>query len=116
LRKTAINMVRQQAGEEVASLFAAHGRPVHDDLIRVYANPRWPVLHATTEAVRLKLEPVFASVPDPFPPEETKGGPNISRGTIETIRRLAAEGKRISEVANGAGVSRETVRRWLQRQ
>jgi len=28
---------------------------------------------------------VFASVTDPFSAEETKGGPNISLGTIEKI-------------------------------
>jgi hypothetical protein len=115
LRKTAINLVRQQAGEEVASLFASHGRPVHDELIRVYANPRWATLHATTDAIRLKLDGVFTSVSEPFRFGEVRGGPNISLGQIERIKNLVGEGKRICDVAAEVGVSRETVRRWAKR-
>jgi hypothetical protein len=115
LRKTAINFVRQQAGEEVASLFASHGRPVHDELIRVYANPRCATLHATTDAIRLKLDGVFKSASEPFRLVEVRGGPNISLGKIERIKSLVVEGKRICDVAAEVGVSRETVRRWAKR-
>ncbi len=115
LRKTAINLVRQHSGEEVASLFASHGRPVHDELIRVYANPRWVTLHATTEAISLKLDNLFKSVSEPFRPVEVRGGPNISLGQIERIKKLVSEGNRICDVASEVGVSRETVRRWATR-
>jgi hypothetical protein len=115
LRKTGINLVRQHAGEEVASLFASHGKPVHDELIRVYANPRWVKLHATTDSIRLKLDDIFKSVSEPFRPVEVRGGPNISLGRIEQIKKLVSEGKRICDVASEVGVSRETVRRWATR-
>jgi hypothetical protein len=114
LRKTAINFVRQAAGEEVASLFASHGTPVHDDLIRVYANPRWVALHAATEQVLEKLASVFV-VADPFPPGEVQGGPNISRATVAEIQRLAATGLKSGAIAKQVGVSRETARRWSSR-
>jgi len=115
LRKTAINLVRQHAGEEVAAQFASHGRPVHDELMRVYANPRWVTLHATTDAIRIKLDEIFKSVSEPFRLVEVRGGPNISLGKIEQIKKLIGEGKRICDVAAELGVSRETVRRWAAR-
>ncbi len=115
LRKTAINLLRQAAGEELASLFAAHGRPVHDDLIRVYANPRWASLHRATDGVREHLAPVFDPVPEPFPAGEVRGGPNLSLKTIEEIGRLAREGFKPGEIGVRAGVSRETARRWAKR-
>ncbi len=74
LRKTAINLVRQHAGEELAALFASHGRPVHDELLRVYANPRWVKLHATTDEIRVKLDSVFNSVSEPFRPSKCEAG------------------------------------------
>jgi hypothetical protein len=114
-RKTAINLVRQHAGKEVASLFASHGRPVRDELIRVYANPRWVTLHETTDTVRLKLDDVFKSVSEPFRPVEVRGGPNISLDQIERIKKMVNEGRRICDVASEVGVSRETVRRWASR-
>jgi hypothetical protein len=115
LRKTAINLVRQASGEELASLFASHGQPVHDDLIRVYANPRWAPLHAATDGVRVKMASVFETVDEPFPAGETRGGPNISKKTIEEIGRLAREGLNAGEIGERLGVSRETARRWAQR-
>ncbi len=114
LRKTAVNLVRQAAGEEVAALFASHGRPVHDDLMRVYANPRWAALHTATQGVRERLAEVFV-VPAPFPPGEVRGGPNVSRGKVAEIQRLAAEGLSSAEIGQRVGVSRETARRWVKR-
>lgn len=115
VRKTAINLVRQVAGEEVAALFAAHGRPVHDELMRVYANPRWAALHAATGQVGQQLLTVFDSVTEPFVLGEVKGGPNISRGEIAEIQRLAAEGRKPGEIGKRVGVSRGTARRWAKR-
>ena len=115
LRKTAINLVRQAAGEEVASVFASHGQPVHDELIRVYANPRWAALHAATDQIGQQLATVFDSVKAPFAPGETKGGSNISLGTITEIQRLAAEGRKPGEIGKRVKVSRETARRWAKR-
>jgi hypothetical protein len=116
LRKTAINLVRQASGEEIAALFASHGQPVFDDLMSVYANPRWAALHRTTEAVGGSLASVvFAGVPEPFAQRENRGGPNISLGVRDRILEGLAAGKRVNVVAAEAGVSRETVRRWRDR-
>jgi hypothetical protein len=83
--------------------------------MRVYANPRWVTLHATTDAIRIKLDEIFKSVSEPFRLVEVRGGPNISLGKIEQIKKLIGEGKRICDVAAELGVSRETVRRWAAR-
>jgi hypothetical protein len=41
LRKTAANLVREQADGEVAAVFLCHGTPVRADaLLDVYTNPR----------------------------------------------------------------------------
>ena len=61
------------------------------------------------------LEPVFGSVTDPFPESEKKGGANISPGTIQRIIDLHEAGDRIAIIAEKVNVSKETVRRWLNR-
>jgi DNA invertase Pin-like site-specific DNA recombinase len=65
--------------------------------------------------VREWLEPVFASVADPFPDHEKLGGANISRGTIDRIIELYTAGDRVSLIAEKLNLSPETVRRWVNR-
>jgi integrase len=115
LRKTAINFVRLDAGEEVAALFAAHGKEVTDDLLKHYSNRRWGALHAAIWNIRAKYAVVFDAVAEPFPPGEVKGGANISVATIDEIIRRRKGGERISAIAEAMNLSRETVRRRVGR-
>ncbi len=115
LRKTAINLVRLEAGEEVAALFAAHGKEVTDDLLKHYSNRRWGALHAAIRDIRAKYAGVFDAVLDPFPPGEVKGGANLSVATIDEIIKRKEGGARISAIAEAMNLSRETVRRWIKR-
>lgn len=128
LRKTASNWIRQNAnknrefeertrqndGDYLAELFLSHGEPTEGE-INSYTNERWADLHAAIRKLAEWLKPVFASVPDPFPAEEKKGGANISPGKIRTIIELHEAGDRVSLIAEKVNVSPETVRRWIKR-
>ncbi len=120
IRKTGINFIRKECGGELASLFAAHGRPFEtDNLIEVYSNKPFGNLHKAIDGFRDWLQPVWDAVPAPFPSEWTesvrRGGPNISRGRIDKIIELHTAGKRIADIVRETGLSRETVRRWITR-
>jgi hypothetical protein len=127
LRKTSANWIRQNVnrdrdaedrkqsdGDYLADLFLSHGEPVAGDL-NAYTNERWADLHAAIRRLADWLEPVFGSVPDPFPTQEKKGGANISPGMIRRIIDLHEAGDRIALIAEKVNVSRETVRRWIKR-
>lgn len=128
LRKTASNWIRQNAnknreyeerprqndGDYLADLFLSHGEPTEGE-VNAYTNERWADLHAAIRKLAEWLEPVFSSVPDPFPAEEKKGGANISPGKIRSIIELHEAGDRISLIAEKVNVSPETVRRWIKR-
>src|SRR6185436_2691746 len=46
LRKTGINLMRMEGGSEIASLYAAHGRPYEEDsLLELYANKPFARMH-----------------------------------------------------------------------
>lgn len=116
LRKTGANLIRAEAGAEAASLYLAHGEPSDDPELEDYTNKPWRTLHAALGQVGgLLAREVFSSVQEPFPPHTRKGGPNISPGTIQRIYELLDAGKRIGEVADETGLSRETIRRWRDR-
>lgn len=117
IRKTSANWIRQRFGEELSSLFLSHGRPsTGDETLDDYTNPRFAALHEAL--ARLDADHysrVWEGVSDPFPAAWVRGGPNISRETIERIQALAVEGKKPGEIAHEVGVSRETARRWMKR-
>ncbi len=114
LRKTASNWIRQSYGDYLGELMLSHGEPCEGD-INAYTNERFADLHAATDKLREWLEPVFSSVPDPFPVHEKLGGVNISRGTIDRIIELHLAGDRVALVAEKVNVSTETARRWIKR-
>lgn len=115
LRKTAGNLIRDKSDGEVMAIFHARGRAVTtDDLADVYSNRPFRKVHEAIEEVRKELEPMFNTCTDPFPTEHSKGSPNISRGTIEKIRRLKKDGLKSIEIARLCGVHRATVYRWIR--
>lgn len=61
------------------------------------------------------LTPAVSNTNAPFPAKEKLGGANISQGKIEQIVELARAGNKIGVIAERLNVSRETVRRWLNR-
>lgn len=117
LRKTSSNLIRQRFGDELSSLFLSHGESLkRDESLSAYTNPRFAALHGAISLLGKEFETaIWSAVSNPFPKEWKQGGPNISRETINRIGQLASTGKRIGEIADETGVSRETVRRWLNR-
>jgi hypothetical protein len=117
LRKTGYDWIRGKHGVELARMWASQGELDGGDRIAgYYSNKPWRRLHPVVGELGEWLRPVFESVPDPFP--ETglaKGGPNISFALIEKIWALAGESVRPGKIAAQLEISRETVRRWLQR-
>jgi hypothetical protein len=116
LRKTGANLVRRHRGGEVASMYLSHGVAFQgDDLLEDYSNRPFLTLFSALDVVNEQLAPVWADVADPFPATVLRGGPNITRGTIRRIVELHDSGLPVGRIAVEVGVSRETVRRWLQR-
>jgi hypothetical protein len=116
IRKTSADLIRLEAGGEIASIQLSHGVPFKgDSLVEAYTNKPFTRLHEVLDAIGRSLEPVWQSVADPFPGKAIRGGPNISRGTIQRIVELHDAGQRIVEIVKETGVARETVRRWVNR-
>jgi hypothetical protein len=116
LRKTASNMVRGEAGAEVASLMLAHGEASEDDLLDLYTNRPFQKLHSTLYFIESRLARLWEAIPDPFPNgPEKKGGANISRAKIQRILDLSGAGLTVPEIARRMKVGTETVRRWVKR-
>ena len=115
LRKTAANKVRIDNGDELASLFLSHGQAISDDLLRNYTNPRFAALHVAIDHLGEQLTSVFASVDDPFPQKEKRGGANISIDKIRRIESLHRSGKSPILIAEMLNISAETARRWIKR-
>lgn len=118
LRKTSIDLIQVTSKDgEVASLQACHGTYTGDDLLRFYANRPLFKLHPALDVLFQHLQEVWSSVADPFPAEQgkLKGGPNISRGTIRKIQRMARQGYKQKHIAKTLRVSLATVSRWANR-
>ncbi|MEI8371653.1 MAG: hypothetical protein WCJ35_02345 [Planctomycetota bacterium] len=116
LRKTAGNLIRKEADGEVAGVFLCHGTPVKtDDLLDNYTNRPFAKLFEALDRLEVKLRPIWESVLEPFPEKPPKGGPNISRGTIQKIQSMRRRGYKLRFIAAKVGVSVETVRRWGKR-
>lgn len=120
LRKTGQNYLRSRHSAEVASVYASRGKPFPaDDLLEVYTNKPFARVHAALRDFETWLQPVLEATPNPFPDNWHKtrasGGPNISQATIANIQALHRAGRRIADIAREVGLSRETVRRWVNR-
>jgi hypothetical protein len=114
LRKTGAQLVWHRQDADTASLYLAHGQPCEDDLLVVYANRPFARLFTTLTALDEQLKPVWDSVSEPFG-KPAKGGPNITRATIERIQELARQEWTHVAIAKEVGVSRNTVMRWAAR-
>lgn len=116
LRKTAGNLVREYGNGEVAAVFLCHGKPVKTDmLIDLYSNRPFGKVFETLDRIVGLVAPLWANVADPFPTGPTKGGPNISPGTIRRIQTMKRQGYKTGYIARTLDVSPETVRRWAKR-
>ena len=116
LRKTAGNLIRSEANGEIAAVFLCHGTPVKaDELLDLYTNRPFSKVFAAIDQVGEKLRPLWTGADDPFPDEIKKGGPNISRGTIQHIQTMKRQGFKTGYIAEKLGLSPETVRRWVKR-
>ena len=115
LRKTAGNLIRDIAGGEIMGIFLAHGRPVKsDDLAEQYSNRPFSRVFESLEKLNQRLQPLWNSVPDPFPQKNVTPR-NV--GTITTVDKakaikiLTAQGKTPEEIARELNVSTSTVYR-----
>jgi hypothetical protein len=117
IRKTGYDWIRRVHGVELARMWGAQGELDGGDRIAgYYSNKPWGRLHPVIRELGEWFRPVFEGVPDPFPETgPARGGPNISRALIEQIGALADGGLPPGKIAARLEISRETVRRWLQR-
>lgn len=116
LRKTAGNMVREQAGGEVAGVFLCHGTPVRADVqLDLYTNRPFAKVFAATDAVGDQLRPVWTSVADPFPPPPPpKPKPPYAKGKLGRIQKMRRQGYKTAYIAKKLGVTTTEVRRCPQ--
>ena len=64
------------------------------------------------QSVEAFLQPMFDATPvDPFPEKPKLGGPNITPGQIQKIRRMRQQGFKVWKIAEVVGVTRQTVHR-----
>jgi len=113
LRKTGGNLIRLEAGGEVAGVFLCHGTPEKsDELLDIYTNRPFAKVFEAIDIVGLRLSHIWSSVESPFPVMRKKGGPNISASKIRKIQRLRQAGFKVDHVAKEVGVDRNTVYRW----
>ena len=116
LRKTAGNLVRSEAGGEIAAIFLCHGNPVPADaLLDLYTNRPFAKVFTAIERVGEKLRPLWSGVEVPFPDLLEKSGPNISLATIRRIQAMKRQGYKTGYIAEKLGVTTDTVRRWAKR-
>lgn len=115
LRKTAGNLIRRFSDGEISGVFLCHGQPVESDSLQdIYTNRPFGKVFDAIDELGKYLQSLFTAVENPFPAEELKGGPNITRGQIIRIRRMKKEGFKISKIAEVVGVARTTVYRNLK--
>ena len=116
LRKTASNLVRSEAGGEIAGVFLCHGTPVKSDgLLDVYTNRPFAKVFEATDRVGQRLRLLWASVAEPFPETPKQGGLKVSAEVIRRIQTMKRQGAKTGQIAKQLGVSPETVRRWVTR-
>lgn len=113
LRKTASDLIRHESDGEISGIFLTHGQPVKsDDLSDEYTNRPFAKVFYAIRAVRSHLDTVFSFQPT-WPEERKKGGPNISIGKAERIKKLRSQGFKVAVIAEKVGVSQMTVRRHM---
>jgi len=112
LRKTGGNLIRAEAGGEVAGVFLCHGTPEKsDELLDAYTNRPFAKVFEAIDIVGLRLSHIWSSVENPFPEVRKKGGSNISVGKIQRIQKMRRQGYRVNVIAEKLGVSKQTVSR-----
>jgi hypothetical protein len=114
LRKTAGDLVKQFSDGEIAGVFLRHGKVVKtDDLADVYTNRPFGKMFAALRQVEKYLQPMFDATPvDPYPEKRKMGGPNITPGQIQRIRKMRQQGYKVLKIAEDVGVTRQTVHRY----
>jgi integrase len=107
LEKTATDWLRTKFGWEVANLFTSHGKPVKQDTqLEAYSNKPFPALFAALVAWRKHIEPMFASVPEPW---KNVAHNRTRPATVAKIKALRANGKTLVEIARAVGLHWATV-------
>jgi hypothetical protein len=116
LRKTAGDMIRAEAGGEVAAVFLCHGTPVKsDELLDLYTNRPFAKVFEATERVGEKLRAIWTEVEEPFAEGHKHSKRNITPGVIKRIQSMKGQGYKVAYIAEKLDVSTETVRRWANR-
>jgi len=103
LRDTGASAIRAIAGGEVAEMYLSHGNPIPDGvLLERYANKPWGRLHEALTQWGSKIGAAF-KVDDAFPADYKPSNISVSKGTIEKIRKLQAQGYKVAKIAELAG-------------
>ena len=110
LRDTSADMVRRIAGGEVASMHLTHRHQSRDRNLRRYTNPPRSNLFKAQRILERKLSKAFVMDDSLW---ENRDHQYVTQGQIEKMRTMANDGIPVAQIANGTGVARTTVYRWL---
>ena len=114
LRKTAGDLVRQNANGEIASVFLCHGRPVSTDaLLDIYTNRPFGKVITAIKALEERLQPIFRTAPSDLFKQPTQQYTTLSKE--KQAVRLYHDGQSIRNIAKAVGVSKSTIHRIIDR-
>jgi hypothetical protein len=112
LRDTSANMIRQIAGEEVASVHLAHKHQSNDPNLRRYTNPVRKRHFKAIRKLERKLASVFEAAGDD--PWQQQRKSYIGRKKAEQLVELYREGVPVRTIAKELGITSSTVYRNLE--
>lgn len=115
LRDSAANWIRGEYSGEIAEVFLSHGAPIGSkSLVECYTNKPFGKLFEALQWLEKKLQPVWDATPEnPFPEKRKLGGGGLSLKRRRMIKRLAAEGVPVPQIAKRVRCSVATVYRHL---
>ncbi len=110
IRRTAIQLVRNESDGETAGVFASHGKPVpQDKLIGLYSNPLFLNVFEAQKKVWAKLSNFMTDLGTDVMPKK------FTVETIREVRRLKRQGVKTRMIAAQFGMSVNQVNRYAKK-
>ena len=111
VRDTSADMIRQQFGEEIASVHLAHKHQSRDENLSSYTNPVRDKHHEALRQLEQQLQVIFdAAGSDPWTKQPKS---YIGRDKVKRLLNLHKAGVSVKKIAEQLGISPSTVYRNL---
>jgi hypothetical protein len=110
LRDTSANMIRQIAGQEVASIHLTHRHQSSDRNLRNYTNVPWKKVFQAQRVLEKRLAEMFKLDSDPW---QERDHQYVTQTQIKEMKTLKKAGRSVAQIAESVGVAKTTVYRWV---